>query len=147
MLFCFFYFIINIHALIIIPLLFQFHSYYNLQDPYKHTGEADPVLLAALQKSFMKKLVGEKQKQYCRQGHLNEEKFLKQFHNHSQQGLTCNFESDSIYESPLGESRNAAYVLDSADGELVYHIKDDGNSSNSDNDDVELYTMAIEIKS
>ena len=68
------------------------------------------------------KTLGEEQKKYCRQGHANEAKFLKQFHDHSKRRLTRRYVSDSIYESPLVESVDDAYFLDSADGELVYHL-------------------------
>ena len=69
----------------------------------------------------MKKHLGEEQKRYCRQGHANEAKFLKQFHKHSERGLTCGYKSKAIYESPLVVSKENNYVLDSADAELVYN--------------------------
>ena len=52
---------------------------FSLQDPYERTGDADPVLLAVVTSSNLKKM-SEQQKWYCRKGHENEAKFCKQFH-------------------------------------------------------------------
>ena len=102
----------------------------------------------------MKKLLGEEQKRYCRQGHANEAKFLKQFHEHSQNGLTCGYRSEAIYESPLVVSKENNYVLDSADAELVYSYsvvpEDNERDDDDDDDDVDdgtLLSCPVEIKS
>ena len=101
----------------------------------------------------MKKHLGEEQKRYCRQGHANEAKFLKQFHKHSERGLTCGYKSKAIYESPLVVSKENNYVLDSADAELVYSysVVPEDNESDAGNDDDGgddiLNCMAVEIKS
>ena len=108
-------------------------------------------MVAVLSTCYLKKL-GEKQKRYCRQGHDNEKKFLIQFHEHSQQGLTLEYTSESIYESPLVQSTERIFDLDSTDAELVYTERtarndDDLESSDEDDDRSELKTMPIEIKS
>ena len=99
----------------------------------------------------MKKLLGEEQKRYCRQGHANEAKFLKQFHKHSERGLTCGYKSVSIYESPLVVSKDHPYFLDSADAELVYTHNDNGEDDDDDDDnddgDGTLNSVPVEIKS
>jgi len=100
----------------------------------------------------MKKHLGEEQKRYCWQGHANESKFLKQFHEHSKQGLTCGYTSEAIYKSPLVVSKDHNYVLDSADAELVYSyngINDDDDNDDDDDDDDNRASncMAVEIKS
>ena len=96
----------------------------------------------------MKKHLGEEQKRYCRQGHANEAKFLKQFHKHSKRGLTCGYRSEAIYESPLVVSKDHDYFLDSADAELVYR-KDNQRDDDDDDDDDEgiLHSIPVEIKS
>ena len=97
--------------------------------------------------------MSEQQKRYCRKGHENEAKFLKQFHKHSEQGLTLGYKSISIYETPLVQSNDQPFFKDSADGELVYTREnedtddDDDNDDEYDDDDVPLGTMPIEIKS
>ena len=96
----------------------------------------------------MKKHLGEEQKRYCRQGHANEAKFLKQFHKHSKQGLTCGYTSEAIYESPLVVSKDHNYVLDSADAELVYSYNGiNDNDDEDDADDAVLNSIPVEIKS
>ena len=97
----------------------------------------------------MKKLLGEEQKRYCRQGHANEAKFLKQFHKHSEQGLTCGYRSEAIYESPLVVSKDHNYFLDSADAELVYREDNQRDDDDDDDDDDEgiLHSIPVEIKS
>ena len=116
----------------------------------------DPVILAVFTKSYMKKLLGEEQKRYCRQGHANEEKFLLQFHEHSKEGLTCGYLSESIYESPLVVSKEDNFFLDSSDAELVYkynRINNDDNEDDDDDDDDDddnsspLNCMPVEVKS
>ena len=107
-------------------------------------------MLAVFQTSFTRKIKGEKQKRYCQQGHENEAKFLKQFHDHSKNGLTCKYKSVSIYESPLVESTSSNYFLDSSDAELVYtldHTDSDNDSDSDDDADDVLYTMPVEVKS
>ena len=66
--------VIHIISNCIIISLFFF-----LQDPYKYTGDTNPVLLAVIMSSNLKKM-SEQQKWYCRKGHENEAKFCKQFH-------------------------------------------------------------------
>jgi hypothetical protein len=106
------------------------------------------VLHAIFQASYMKKLVGEEQKRYCRQGHENEAKFLLQFHEHSKKGITLGYNSISVYETPLVESTSSSYFLDSADAELVFTRDVASNSgSDSEDDDDTLYTIPVEIKS
>ena len=102
----------------------------------------------------MKKHLGEEQKRYCRQGHANESKFLKQFHKHSEQGLTCGYRSKAIYESPLVVSKGHNYFLDSADAELVYSYsamnednESDDDANDDDANDVVLNSIPVEIKS
>lgn len=103
----------------------------------------------------MKKHLGEEQKRYCRQGHANEAKFSKQFHEHSQKGLTCGYHSESIYESPLVVSKDHNYFLDSADAELVYREDKERDDDDDDDDDANananangaLNSMPVEIKS
>lgn len=96
--------------------------------------------------SYMKKLLGEQQKLYWWQDHANEAKFPKQFHKHSQQGLTCGSKSNVIYETSLVVSTKDNFFLDFADAEIVYTHRN--NETNNDNDDNEaLNSMAIKIKS
>ena len=107
-------------------------------------------MLAIFQTTYMRKLEGENQKRYCRQGHENEAKFLKQFHDHSKNGHTGKYKSISIYESPLVESTSSNYFLDSSDAELVYTLDrtdDDSDDGSVDDTDDILYTMPVEIKS
>ena len=98
----------------------------------------------------MKKHLGEEQKRYCRQGHANESKFLKQFHKHSEQGLTCGYRSVAVYESPLVVSKDHNYFLDSADAELVYRKdseRDDDDDDDNDDDAGTHHSCPVEIKS
>ena len=102
------------------------------------------------QTSYIRRIKGEKQKRYYWQGHANEAKFLKQFHDHSKNGLTCKYKSVSVYESPLVESTSYNYFLDASDAELVYTLDraDSGNDSNSNDDaDDALHTVPVKIKS
>jgi hypothetical protein len=71
----------------------------NNGDPYD--DEIDPVLLDIFKASRMKPL-GEEAKKYCRAGHLLERPFLKQFHQHSMEGLTLGYKSLAIHETPVG---------------------------------------------
>jgi hypothetical protein len=63
----------------------------------------DPVLLDIFKASKMKPL-GEEAKKYCRAGHLLECPFLKQFHQHSMEGLTLGYKPIAIHETPAGMS-------------------------------------------
>ena len=45
------------------------------------------------------KPLGEEAKKYCREGHILERPFLKQFHKHSQDGVICGYNSIAIQET------------------------------------------------
>ena len=95
--------------------------------------------------------MNEKQKQYCRKGHENEAKFLKQFQTHSEQGYTLGYKSISIYESPLVQSNDQPFFKDSADGELVCTRENADTSSDTedddDDDDGDVEIIPVEVKS
>ena len=77
----------------------------NDEDPFNNDeDEVDPVLMNIFQASFMKPL-GEEAKKYCREGHLLERPFLKQFHQHCLDETinTCGYNSIAIHETPVGK--------------------------------------------
>ncbi|OEU22028.1 hypothetical protein FRACYDRAFT_232182 [Fragilariopsis cylindrus CCMP1102] len=126
----------------------------NNQDPYDDDEDdedtVDPVLLDIFKASKMKPLK-EEAKAYCRQGHLLELPFLKQFHQHSMEGLTCGYKSIAIHETPVVESTSITGALDSSDAELIYKkedhaVNDSGSDTDDDDDDIAIETMPIEIK-
>jgi len=100
-----------------------------------HASTVDPVLLCGFKAWYMKKLSDEAKK-YCRAGHAMERPFLRQFHKHSIDGLTCGYKSIAIHETPLLVASTVIEgSLDSSDGELIF-TTDDGS----------IGTMPIELK-
>ena len=86
----------------------------NDEDPFAGDDEVDPLLLDILKASKMKPL-GDDAKKYCREGHLLERPFLEQFHQHSQDGITCGYKAIAIHETPVGKF----YSIDSIDVDMI----------------------------
>ena len=110
--------------------------------------EVDPVLMQVLKASFLKPLKGEV-KEYCRKGHAMEPIFMAQLMEHSSNGLTGPYKIDAIHSTPLVKHANKLYYVDSADGELVYHLQGNSDDENENECEVDkdIKCMPIEFKS
>jgi hypothetical protein len=95
----------------------------NGDDAFAITNDLDPVLLRGFMAWYMKKLK-DAAKKYCREGHAMEIPFLREFHQHSTDGITCGYKSIAIHETPLVASTQIKGALDSSDAELVYEHED-----------------------
>lgn len=73
-------------------------------DPYE-TTEVDPVYCELFKASFMRPLKDET-KEHCRRGHQRELPVLKDFIQHSLQGLTCGYKVQAVFQPPLVKYNN-----------------------------------------
>ena len=116
---------------------------FSLQDPYEHTGDANPVLLAVIMSSILKKM-SEEQKQYCQKGHKNKVKFLKQFHNIASKVLLLDvihfrFINLRLFNQMINPISRIMLMVN-------WYIPEKKEDMDDDDADVSLNTIPIDVK-